>query len=81
MPFSNTVFNSASGHTATLGSLATLQQLPPQNEIRRENLQRLVVVTANLEGSDLGIGIVKVKQTVAGLHLPAIGSRRVRRHL
>ena len=38
----NTVFNSASGHTATLGSLATIQQLPPQNEIRRENLQRLV---------------------------------------
>ena len=36
----NTVFNSASGHTATLGSLATIQQLPPQNEIRRENLQR-----------------------------------------
>ncbi len=39
----NTVFNSASGHTATLGSLAAIEQLPPQNEIRRENLQRLVV--------------------------------------
>jgi len=67
----DTVFNSASGHTANLGSLATLQQLPPQNEIRRENLQRLVVVTANLEGSDLGSAIVKVKQTVDSLHLPA----------
>jgi len=66
----NTVFNSASGHTANLGSLATLQQLPPQNEIRRENLQRLVVVTANLEGSDLGTAITKVKQTVADLRLP-----------
>jgi multidrug efflux pump subunit AcrB len=64
------VFNSASGHTANLGSLATLQQLPPQNEIRRENLQRLVVVTANLEGSDLGTAITKVKQTVADLRLP-----------
>jgi multidrug efflux pump subunit AcrB len=67
----NTVFNSASGHTASLGSLATVQQLPPQNEIRRENLQRLVVVTGRLEGSDLGSGIAKVKQAVAGLHLPA----------
>jgi len=67
----NTVFNSATGHSATLGSLATIQQLPPQNEIRRENLQRLVVVTGRLEGSDLGTGIARVRQTVAGLHLPA----------
>ena len=66
----NTVFNSASGHTATLGSIAELQQLPPQNEIRRENLQRLIVVTGNLEGSDLGGAMVKVRQTVQGMHLP-----------
>src|ERR1019366_2231292 len=66
----NTVFNSTSGHTATLGSLATIAQLPPQNEIRRENLQRLVVVTGRLEGSDLGTAMAKVRSTVAGLHLP-----------
>ncbi len=67
----NTVFNSASGRTATLGSLATIEQLPPQNEILRENLQRLVVVTGRLEGSDLGTAMAKVRQTVAGLRLPA----------
>jgi len=67
----NTVFNSASGHTATLGSLASIEQLPPQNEIRRENLQRLVVVTGRLDGSDLGSGMAKVRRTVSGLHLPA----------
>ncbi len=66
----NTVFNSASGHTATLGSLATMQQMPPQNEVRRENLQRLVTVTGRLEGSDLGTGMARVKQTVQALHLP-----------
>jgi CzcA family heavy metal efflux pump len=66
----NTVFNSATGHTASLGSLATIQQLPPQNEIRRENLQRLVIVTGRLEGSDLGTGMAKVRQTVEGMHLP-----------
>jgi CzcA family heavy metal efflux pump len=71
----NTVFNSSSGHTATLGSLASVAQLPPQNEIRRENLQRLVVVTGRLEGSDLGTGMTRVRETVAGLHLP--GSVRV----
>jgi CzcA family heavy metal efflux pump len=67
----NTVFNSSSGHTATLGSLASIQQLPPQNEIRRENLQRMVAVTGRLEGSDLGTAMEKVQQTVRGLHLPA----------
>jgi len=71
----NTVFNSASGHSATLGSLAQIEQLPPQNEIRRENLQRLIVVTGRLEGSDLGSAMAKVRQTVTGLHLP--GSVRV----
>jgi CzcA family heavy metal efflux pump len=67
----NTVFNSSAGHTATLGSLAAINQLPPQNEIRRENLQGLVIVTGRLEGSDLGTGMARVRETVAGLHLPA----------
>lgn len=66
----NTVFNSASGHTATLGSLAEVQPLPPQNEIERENLQQLVEVTADLEGSNLGGVMTKVEQSVAALHLP-----------
>ncbi|WP_348262448.1 efflux RND transporter permease subunit [Telmatobacter sp. DSM 110680] len=66
----NTVFNSSAGHTATLGSLATITQLPPQNEILRENLQRMVVVTGRLEGSDLGTAMAKVQKTVQGMHLP-----------
>ncbi len=66
----NTVFNSATGHTATLGSIATIQQLPPQNEIRRENLQRMVSVSGRLEGSDLGTAMKKVRQTVDNMHLP-----------
>ena len=67
---SNTVFNSASGHLATLGSLATIQQLPPQNEILTENMQRQVIVTADLEGSNLGGVMAEVQKTVAGLNLP-----------
>ncbi len=67
----NTVFNSSSGHTATLGSLAQITQLPPQNEIRRENLQQLIVVTGRLEGSDLGTAMTRVRATVEGLHLPS----------
>lgn len=66
----NTVFNSTTGKLATLGSLAQVVQLPPQNEIRRENLQRMVVVTAQLQGSDLGTAIAKVQRTVNAMHLP-----------
>ncbi len=67
---SNTLLNSASGHTATLGSLADIQELPGQTEIRRENLQRDVVVTARLEGRDLGSSIAAVQKAVDALHLP-----------
>jgi CzcA family heavy metal efflux pump len=67
----NTVFNSATGHTATLGALAQIKELPPQNEIRRENLEQVVLVSGRLEGSNLGGAMVKVKEAVAKLNLPA----------
>ena len=68
---SDTLLNSATGHTATLSSLATVKELPGQNEIRRENLQRDVTVTARLEGTDLGSAIKAVQKTVAGMQLPS----------
>ena len=67
----NTVFNSANGHTATLGAMAQITELPPQNEIRRENLVQVTLVSGRLEGSDLGGAMVKVKDAVARLNLPA----------
>ncbi|HZD30756.1 MAG TPA: efflux RND transporter permease subunit, partial [Candidatus Angelobacter sp.] len=68
---SNTLLNSSSGHTATLGSIADIKELPGQTEIRRENLQRDVAVTARLEGRDLGSSIVAVQKVVDNLHLPS----------
>ena len=68
---SNTLLNSSSGHTATLGALAEVKELPGQTEIRRENLQRDVAVTARLEGRDLGSSITAVQKVVDGLHLPS----------
>jgi CzcA family heavy metal efflux pump len=67
----NTVFNSSTGKTAALGSLAQVTQLPPQGEILRENLQKLITVTGRLEGSDLGTAMQQVRTTVAGLNLPS----------
>jgi multidrug efflux pump subunit AcrB len=66
----NTVFNSNSGKLATLGSLTQVTPLPPQNEIKRENLQQLITVSARLQGSDLGSAIKKVKRTVTAMRLP-----------
>ncbi|HEX4604790.1 MAG TPA: efflux RND transporter permease subunit [Candidatus Angelobacter sp.] len=68
---SNTLLISSAGRTATLGSLAQINELPGQTEIIRENLQRLVEVTARLEGMSLGTGVAKVQKVVAGLHLPS----------
>ena len=67
----NTVFVSSTGKLATLGALAHIEQLPPQNELLRENLQQLVTVTGRLEGSDLGTAIRRVQQAVRSLHLPS----------
>jgi multidrug efflux pump subunit AcrB len=67
----DTLLISSSGHSATLGALAAVVETPGQTEIRRENLQRQVAVTARLEGTNLGSGMASVQQTVAGLHIPA----------
>ena len=61
---------SSVGTTATLGSLATVQNLPGQTEILRENLQRLVEVSARLQGTSLGQAIVGVKKAVVEANLP-----------
>jgi len=66
----DTLLVSASGHTATLGSLAKLTEFPPQNEIRRENLLRVVSVTGRTEGVHLGSAMDGVQKAVAKLHIP-----------
>ncbi|HYL87111.1 MAG TPA: efflux RND transporter permease subunit [Candidatus Angelobacter sp.] len=68
---SNTLLNSQTGRTATLGSLASITSDPGQTEIRRENLQRLVQVRGRFEGVDLGTGIAAVQKAVEDLHLPS----------
>jgi len=67
----DTLLTSSTGRTATLGALATVTELPGQNEIRRQNLQRQVSVTARLEGRDLGSAMDAVRQAVDALHLPS----------
>ena len=67
----DTLLVSSTGHTATLGALATLVENPGQIEIRRENLLRDVAITARLEGRGLGSGVAAVQKAVADLHVPS----------
>jgi multidrug efflux pump subunit AcrB len=67
----STLLVSSTGRTGTLGTLATVEELPGQTEVRRENLQRNVTVTARLEGVDLGAGVAAAQQAIADLHMPA----------
>jgi len=67
----DTLLTSGSGKTATLGTLASVEELPGQPEILRDNLQRDVAVTARLEGTDLGTAMNSVQKTISSLNLPS----------
>ncbi len=66
----NTMLVSGTGKTATIGSLAEIVEIPGQNEIRRDNLQRNVQVTARFEGMNLGDGMKKVQAAIDDLKVP-----------
>jgi CzcA family heavy metal efflux pump len=66
----NTLLVSSTGRTGTLGSLSSVEEIPGQTEVRRENLQRDVTVTARLEGLDLGSGVAAAQRAIAALNLP-----------
>lgn len=67
----NALLVAPGGQTATLGSLATMSELPGQTEILQDSQQRYVAVTARLEGLDMGHGIADVKEALAKLHMPS----------
>ena len=66
----NTLLISGTGKTGTIGTLAGMLEIPGQTEIRRENLQRDVQVTARFEDMNLGDGMAKVQQTIDELKVP-----------
>ncbi|HYL64949.1 MAG TPA: efflux RND transporter permease subunit [Candidatus Methylomirabilis sp.] len=68
---SDTLLTSSTGKTASLGSLATISSDPGETEIRRENLQRLVQVTARFEGLGFNNGMAAVKKAIHDLRLPS----------
>jgi len=67
---SDTILVNSNGGTATLGSVSTINELPGQTEVLRDNLQQEKEVTARLEGVDLGTGVAAIQKAVADMHLP-----------
>ena len=55
----------ADGHRFPLSQVATLRQVQGQPEITRNNLKRMVAVTARISGRSLGAAIADVKQVLA----------------
>ena len=49
------------GHVFALGRVAKISPAPGQAEIERENLQRMVALTARLQGRSLGAAVADVK--------------------
>jgi CzcA family heavy metal efflux pump len=52
------------GHLVPLGRVATIKTVSGEPEITRENLARMVAVTARIEGRDLGSTIADVKSVL-----------------
>jgi len=58
------------GNVIPISRLATVQLKSGEAEINRENLQSIGIVSARLEGSDLGTVMPAIKNAVARINLP-----------
>ncbi len=59
------VLHAPDGHTFPLGRIATAETLTGQPEIGKENLKRMIAVTARISGRDLGSVMVDVRAMLA----------------
>jgi CzcA family heavy metal efflux pump len=62
----NLLLRAPDGHLFPLKRVATLTPLSGQPEIMRDDLKRMVAVTARISGRDLGSTVREVKQKLAG---------------
>ena len=62
------------GHLVPIRRIAEVIVASGQPQVKRENLQQQIAVTARLEGRDLGSAMADVRNAVAGMKLP-IGIR------
>ena len=56
---------SPSGAVVLLSDVAGLTEVPGPNQVNRENVQRRIVVSANVQGRDLGSTVSEIKDSLA----------------
>lgn len=66
----NTPIRGANGMTVPASALVSVGEDVAQVELMRENLRQMALVTARLEGSDLGTAVGKIQTLMAGMTLP-----------
>jgi CzcA family heavy metal efflux pump len=65
-----TTIRSADGHRVPVSSLARPETAAGENILLRENLRPMALISARLEGRDLGRAVAEVRQKLAGFPLP-----------
>lgn len=58
------------GHAVTLGQVARVEAASGPNEIRHEGSQRMIVVSANTAGRDLGSVVADIERALSAHHPP-----------
>ena len=66
----STIVRGAEGRSAPISALATMVPASGQTVLTRENLRQMVLVTAGLEGRDLGTAAAEITAKLGGLKLP-----------
>jgi len=61
----NTLISLPNGGQTILGELATIQAVSSPNTINREDVQRKIVVAANVQGRDIHSAVNEIKEVVA----------------
>src|SRR5262249_44215223 len=66
----STSIRSADGRLVPLASLATPEARDGQSVLTRENLRQMALLTARLEGRDLGSAVAELERRLAKVKLP-----------
>jgi CzcA family heavy metal efflux pump len=65
-----TLLRATDGTLVPLSSLATTSRANGQSELLRENLRGMALVSARLEGRDLGSVVAEIREKLSGIRLP-----------
>jgi multidrug efflux pump subunit AcrB len=66
----DTPVRGAKGELVPAGALATITEQNGQEELLRENLRQMALVTARLEERDLGSAVDEIRAAMADIHFP-----------